>query len=153
MNTVVLAVRKGQDVRTMQWVLLTSLMLFLASTAKAQQPAFKPVASVNQLMKAFVIPSSDAVFGVAIEAPQDDEAWTVLQNNALILAESGNLLMIGSRAKDNDAWIKAAQALVDAGTVTFKAAEAKNVDALIEAGDQVYATCEGCHSRYLPASE
>ena len=139
--------------RTMQCVLLSCLILFLASMARAQQPAFKPVASINQLMKAIVVPSSDAVFGVAMEEPQDDEAWTVLQNNALMLAESGNLLMIGSRAKDNDAWMKAAQALVEAGTVAFKAAEEKDVDALLEAGDQVYNTCEGCHRRYNRPSE
>ena len=130
-------------------LLLASFLLFPANAAMAQQPAFKPVANLNQLMKAIIIPSSDAVFQIAMEAPQDDQAWAAVQNSALTLAESGNLLMIGNRAKDTDAWIKAAQALVDAGTVAFRAAEAKNVDALIEAGDQVYATCEGCHQQYL----
>ncbi len=128
---------------------LASFLLFPANAATAQQPAFKPVANLNQLMKAIIIPSSDAVFQVAMEAPKDDEAWTAVQNSALTLAESGNLLMIGNRAKDQGDWIKAAQALVDAGTVAFRAAEAKNVDALIEAGDQVYDTCEGFHERYL----
>ncbi len=135
--------------RTVFLLFLAALLFSLASTATAQQPTFKPVATVNQLMKAIVIPTSDAVFQVAIEGPQDDEAWAAVQNSALLLAESGNLLMIGDRAKDTGDWIKAAQALIEAGTVAFKAAEAKNVDALIEAGDQVYATCEGCHERYL----
>ena len=135
--------------RTILLLFLAALLLSLSNTASAQQPTLKAVATVNQLMKAIIIPSSDAVFQVAMEPPQDDEAWTAVQNSALTLAESGNLLMIGSRAKDQGDWIKAAQALVDAGTVAFKAAEDKNVDALIEAGDQVYATCEGCHERYL----
>ena len=139
--------------RTVLLLFLASLLLFLTSAARAQQPTFKPVASVNQLMKAIVIPTSDALFQVAMKAPENDEEWTAMQNNALTLAESGNLLMIGSRAKDQGDWIKAAQALVNAGTVAFKAAEAKNEDALIEAGDQVYATCEGCHSRYLEGAE
>ena len=139
--------------RTVLLLFLASLLLFLTSAAMAQQPTFKPVASVNQLMKAIVIPTSDALFQVAMKAPENDEEWTAMQNNALTLAESGNLLMIGSRAKDQGDWIKAAQALVDAGTIAFKAAAAKNEDALIEAGDQVYATCEGCHSRYLEGAQ
>ncbi len=135
--------------RTILLLFLATLLLSFSNAASAQQPTFKPVASVDQLMKAIIIPSSDAVFQVAIEAPQDDERWAAVQNSALMLAESGNLLMIGDRAKDTGAWIKAAQALIEAGTVAFKAAEAKNEDALIEAGDQVYATCEGCHQQYL----
>ncbi len=139
--------------RTILLLFLASLLFFPTSAARAQQPTFIPVASVNQLMKAIVIPTSDAIFQVAMKAPETDEEWTAMQNNALTLAESGNLLMIGSRAKDQGDWIKAAQALVNAGTVAFKAAEAKNEDALIEAGDQVYATCEGCHSRYLEGAQ
>ena len=139
--------------RTVLLLFLASLLLFLTSAAMAQQPTFKPVASVNQLMKAIVIPTSDALFQVAMKAPENDEEWTAMQNNALTLAESGNLLMIGSRAKDQGDWIKVAQALVNAGTLAFRAAEAKNEDALIEAGDQVYATCEGCHSRYLEGAQ
>ncbi len=135
--------------RTILLLFLAALLFSLSNTASAQQSTLKPVATVNQLMKVFIIPSSDALFQVAMEAPQDDEAWTAVQNSALMLAESGNLLMIGDRAKDAGEWIKAAQALIEAGTVAFKAAEAKNVDALIEAGDQVYATCEGCHQQYL----
>ena len=38
-------------------------------------------------MKAIVVPSSDVLFGVAGEAPQTDEAWTTVQNNAVVLME------------------------------------------------------------------
>ena len=129
----------------------------------APGPPFKPVADVQQLMEMMVDPAADLVWdavGTVITAeernhwsPQTDEEWTAVRNSALVLMESGNLLMIGSRAKDQGDWIKASQAMVDAATVAFRAAEAKNVDALIEAGDQIYATCEGCHSRYLEGAE
>ena len=38
-------------------------------------------------------------------------------------------------------------------SASTQAAEAKNVDALIEAGDQVYTTCGVCHSRYLDGAQ
>ncbi len=134
--------------RTVLLLFLAALLLSLASAATAQQPTFKPVASVDQLMKAIIIPSSDAAFQVAMETPEDDEAWTAVQNSALTLAESGNLLMIGNRAKDQGDWVKAAQALVDEATVALRAAEAKNEDALLEAGDRLLRTCSGCHRQY-----
>ncbi len=116
----------------------------------AQQPPLEPVGSVMQIMEAVVIPSSNFVWNVPAEAPTNDEEWAAVRNNALALAESGNLLMIGNRAKDQDAWMRAARALVDAGTAAFHAAEAKDVDAVTIAGDDIYTACEGCHMQYLP---
>ena len=116
----------------------------------AAPPAFKPVGSNLQLMQAIIIPSSDAVWAVGAEAPKNDEDWTKVRNNALALAESGNLLMIGDRAKDQGEWMKASQVLVDAGTAAFKAAEAKNADGVMMAGDAIYNACEGCHMKYQP---
>ena len=130
-------------------ILLVSLLLFLASAAPAQQPTLKPVATVKQLMKAIVIPSSDAVFQVAAKEPKNEEQWAAVQNSALALAEAGNLLMIGSRAKDRGEWMKQSQALVDLGTVAVKAAEAKDVDAVSKAGDEIYNVCESCHNKYM----
>ena len=114
------------------------------------QPTFKPVGNVLQIMEAVIIPSSNVIWNVPAEAPENDEEWATVRNNALSLAEAGNLLMIGERAKDQDAWIRACQALVDAGTAAFRAAEAKDVDAITMAGDTIYNACESCHMQYPP---
>jgi hypothetical protein len=44
--------------------------------------------------------------------------------------------------------MKLSQALVDVGVVALKAAEAKNPEALFEAGGQVYEVCQQCHRKY-----
>ena len=140
--------------RTFFLIFLASLLLFPAcSTTPPPPPPLKAVGSVKQLMNAIVMPSADVVWHVAAKAPEGDEGWTAVQNSALTLAESGNLLMVGSRAKDQDAWMKASQALMEAATVAFQAAQAKNVDAITAAGDQINETCEGCHTKYMPKSE
>jgi len=118
----------------------------------APQAAFKPVGTVMQIMEAVVIPSSNVIWNVPAEAPKDDEEWATVRNNALSLAEAGNLLMIEGRAKDQDAWMRASQALIDAGTTAFHAAEAKDVDAMAAAGDEIYNSCEGCHMQYPPTT-
>jgi cytochrome c556 len=111
---------------------------------------FRAIGSVEELMRALTIPSSDAVFKAQGETPQDAAAWSRLQTNALILAESGNLLMIGERARDTGTWRKDARALIDAAVGAVNAARARNAEQLEQAADAIYNACEGCHKDYLP---
>ena len=142
----------------MRSILCLSAFLIFFITACAPQPVFKPVASVKQLMEATIDPAADVLWesvgtvvtlkGVEEIAPKNDEEWATVRNSALTLAEAGNLLMIGDRARDKGDWIKMSQALVDVGVVALKAAEAKNPEALFEAGGQVYEVCRSCHIKY-----
>jgi hypothetical protein len=107
------------------------------------------VASVKQVMTAITIPASEVVFGVGSDAPKTDADWLKVQNNALTLAESGNLLLMPGRTVNEDGWKKEAVALIDASVLALKAAEAKDVDGVLGAGDKIYASCEGCHTGYM----
>ena len=127
------------------------MMLLLAGTAlAADAPAFQPVGTTLQVMRAMVIPSSDVIFAISANAPKTAKEWTAVQNSALILAESGNLLMMAGRSKDNGEWMKDSKALVDAGNAAFKAANAKDLNKLGDVSDDILATCETCHNEYKP---
>jgi hypothetical protein len=126
------------------------MVLLLAGAATAQAPTFQPVGTVRQLMLGIVAPASDAIFKVPNKAPKNDGEWTALQNSALILAETGNLLLLPGRSKDKGEWTKDAKALVDAGSAAFKAANARDASALTDIGDKIDETCETCHAKYLP---
>lgn len=129
------------------------MILLLASATMAEAPVYQPVGTTLQLMRAMVIPSSDVIFAVPGQAPKDDKEWASVQNSALMLAESGNLLMMAGRAKDNGEWIKDSKALVDAGAAAFKAANAKDVNKLTDLGDDIITACETCHKKYKPDSQ
>ncbi|HAK56805.1 MAG TPA: hypothetical protein DCP38_15200 [Acidobacteria bacterium] len=105
--------------------------------------------SVMQLMDAMTIPASNAVFNVGRQPPETDEEWSALALSAVVLAESGNLLLIRDRARDEAAWTEASQAMVEAGAAALGAVEARDVDALLDAGDVVFGSCEACHATYL----
>lgn len=134
--------------------LLGAAMLgLLATGAAAQQDSgVKAVGSVRDVMIGIIQPSSKAVFVAAADTPQKAEEWTAVENNALTLAESANLLMIGGRARDNAAWAKWSTALRDTSEGALKAARAKDAGALETTGDEVYQTCEGCHKIYVPGA-
>ena len=133
--------------RKTRWLLGLCLCISL-STAIAQQPGIKPVASIMQLHEAMISPASDAIFDVGREAPSNDRTWKAVRNNAVILAESSNMLMVDGRAKDKGDWMKFSAALADAAAAALKAAEARNLDALLEAGDRIVPVCEACHEPY-----
>jgi hypothetical protein len=144
----------------MRWVVAAMAALFMAGITalpvrgepQSGATGVKPVASVGEIMKIMTIPLSNAVFEAGGEAPKDDKAWDAVRNQALALAEAGNLLMLGSRAKDPAAWMKFSRAQVDAAEAAAKAAAAKNADQLSTAADALYETCASCHKVYLMGS-
>ena len=122
--------------------------ILAATSFVSAQLGVKVVATTREIHDAMITPSSDALFDGGGEGQKDDAQWLALQNNAIILAESGNLMMMGSRVKDKRGWIRYCQALVDAGSAALKAAKEKDRAALMKAGDQIVLICESCHEPY-----
>ena len=124
----------------------------------AAPPPLRPIADVKQLMASIVEPAADVYWdavgtiedakGIVQIAPDTDEEWAAVRNSAYVLAESGNLLMMTGRAKDNDEWMKLSQALVDVGQRAIQAAESKNTKAVFDVGADVYEACVECHAKY-----
>jgi hypothetical protein len=105
---------------------------------------------MSQLMIDVIYPTSDAVFYVATRTPTTGPEWTEFQSKALMLAESANLLMMPGRARDQDQWMKDAKLMLDAGMAAYKAARAKDVEALSALNEQLYVSCTTCHMHYRP---
>ena len=73
-----------------------------------------------------------------------------MRRSAVTLAESGNLLMMRGRARDQGDWMKDAKLLVDVGNAAYKAAQAKDVKALAALAEPLDASCTTCHKQYRP---
>ena len=126
-------------------------LFLLAGAALAQAPSFQPVGTMSQLMVNIIYPTSDAIFYVERNVPKNDAEWEALQNQALMLAESGNLLMMPSRARDQENWMKDSKLLVDVGQAAFKAAKAKDLQGILALNQQLNDACVTCHVQYRPA--
>jgi len=124
-------------------------VLLLAGVAMAQAPTYQEIANTGQLMQGLIQPAMNSINEVAKDqGPQDNRAWRTAMLNGIMLQESSQLLMMGTRAKDQDGWVKACKALGDAGAAVQKAAQSKDVAALQTAAGGIGATCQGCHSVY-----
>src|SRR5260221_14347709 len=108
-------------------------LILLAGAAMAESPAagpgakpvFQRVGTMSQLMINIIYPTSDAVFYVDRNEPKNEVDWNNLSNQALMLAEAGNLLMLPGRARDQENWVKFSGMMIEAGTLAFKASRAK----------------------------
>lgn len=169
----------------------TGLSLFVVLMAcgmstVAQEPSAtesqQVYSNLNQLMRGVFYPAANVVFfaqaddpGNVKPVPGQDPAmatdplsgtyggWQAIENAALALAESANLLLIPGRTCSNGvpaptkdpAWSKFVRDVRDAGMDAFKAAQTKNQDKMIETAEKLSASCAGCHlkwrNRRMPA--
>jgi hypothetical protein len=113
-------------------------------------PVAQAVGTMSELMVQMIYPTSDAVFYISTRTPKTDQEWLELQAKTLTLAESANLLMMPSRARGRDQWLKDSKLMLDAGWAAFKAAKAKDVAALEALSDQLYESCTTCHQHFRP---
>lgn len=130
--------------------------------AQAETPAapLAPVVDVKRLMSGMVDPSADVVWqSVAItldrdgehhKRPSNDEEWLAVQNHAMIVAESANLLMIAPRARDAGEWMTTARQLREAAAKAYQAALNRDAEAILRVGGEIYDACVACHKKYLP---
>jgi cytochrome c553 len=137
----------GGTVKTRMLVLIL-LVPVASASAQRSTSGVRPVATVKQLHEIMITPASDAVFRASGETPTSERSWVEARNQAVVLAEAGNLLMLGSRVRDNAGWMRMSRALVDAAATAATAAEKKDADALAGAGDIITAACEACHQPY-----
>ena len=94
--------------------------------------ALQSTATMKQLMVDMIHPASNEILlFVSRGNPQDEKEWDRVRRSAITLAESGNLLMMPGRARDQGDWVKDAKALA----------------ALTESLD---ASCTTCHKQYRP---
>jgi hypothetical protein len=133
---------------------LTFSLLLIAAVSvplmaqRAPATGVRTLTNVLQLHELLISPASDAVFNASTDPPIDDKGWTAVRNQALLLAESGNLLMIGTRIRDNGNWMKMSRAMVDAAALAATAAEKKDAKALEAAADPITLSCMECHRPY-----
>jgi hypothetical protein len=144
-----------------------------APATAAPQP--RAYANLAQLMQAIPFPASNIIFDTqttdpgAVKEPGDTAGagataqfsgvyggWLAVENAARALQETSNLIMIPGRTCGNGRPVPTDQAdyqkwaanLADAGAAALKAAESKNLDAMVEVSGTVSDACAMCHEKY-----
>lgn len=146
------------------------------TAAPAAAAAFspQPYANLAQVMRGIPFPASNTIFDAQSEDPAAKKeaaeagagatatyanvygGWQAVENSALAIAETANLIMIPGRMcengkpvpLENDDFKKFAANLAAAGQEAYKAAQAKNLDAMVDVAGTVSEACAMCHEVY-----
>ena len=86
--------------------------------------------------------------------------WEAVENSALTLADSADLLMTPGRKCSNGRdvplanadWVQMVNGLRDASMFAYKAALTKNQDKMLEASEVLSSSCANCHNKYRPGA-
>ena len=83
------------------------------------------------------------------QKPADDATWTFMRGQALLVAESGNLLMIRPPKSDGQTvWMQRASDMRDAATTLAKHAANRDYERSKAALGDVTNTCNRCHQTF-----
>jgi hypothetical protein len=108
------------------------------------------VGTMSDLMVKILYPASDALFYIETRTPKTESEWTVLEGQALMLAESANLLLMPARVRGRAQWIADSKLLLNVGADALKAVKAKDVPAIVALNDRLYTSCTSCHTHFRP---
>ena len=124
------------------------LFFMLTGVAVAQAPSFQPVGSMSELMIRIIYPTSDALFYIERDPPKTDAQWNAIRTQALMLAESGNLMLLPNRQRDQGDWIKETKVMIDLAATAYRAALAKDMNGILAVNDKLADSCIVCHQQY-----
>lgn len=126
--------------------LAASLFAVISVGVTAADSEPRATTTMLEMMNRIILPASNAVFYAASELPDTDEGWRELENHALVLAESANLLLIEGYRQESEQWLTDTLLMRDASVRAFEAAQARDEDALIDLNNDLYESCESCHN-------
>ena len=159
---------------TLSLVLAACGLSLIAQTSPTNASA-QVYANMNQLMRGVLYPAANVVFSAQADDPAEVKVipghdpgmstdpltstfggWQAVENAALALAESANLLLIPERRCFNGvpvptkdpAWAMFVQEVRDASMKSYRAAQAKDQDKMIELSETLSAACAGCHRKW-----
>ena len=92
-------------------------------------PKLEPVAETKLLMEGLLQANFRGLEKNLHQAPTDQETWTFVRGQALLIAETGNLLMLRPpKAEGQEAWLASAVELRGKATGLAKFAAARDAD-------------------------
>ena len=131
--------------------MLTGLALAAAATGCGQSSA------VRTLMQDRVAPASDAVFNAVIytngalaASPQTPEAWQQLRTQTTQLIDAATEIRRLAPSADAEVWLVQSDALATSAREAEAAIDSRSLQAVLDAGSRIYATCQTCHAKYVP---
>jgi hypothetical protein len=125
-----------------------------APNAPVGGPKLEAVAETKLLMDALLHPNYKGLDRLLRQRPEDAASWSYARGQALLIAESGNLLMLRPpRTQGQAAWFERAAELRSKATALAKTIAAKDFDGSRVGHVDLANACNRCHQTFRVAVE
>src|SRR6516162_10265085 len=134
-------------------------LLTLAPSASTQppgkvQPKLEPVAETHLLMEGLAHANFRGLEKLLTQKPADVQTWTFARGQALLIAETGNLLMLRPPKSQGQAtWFERASDLRSSAQQLAKTIASQDYDKSKAGLVSLAATCNRCHQAFRVAAE
>jgi mono/diheme cytochrome c family protein len=144
------------------------------AAASTGSSSFAVAGNLAQVMRGVTFPNANILFNVQVKDPAKDKpampmpfdyvqwgatvyyGWQAVDQAALALVETAPLFLLPGRRCENGRpvpvdradWKQYTAALMDVGRAAYKAAQTRNVDAVVKVADQLNESCANCHKVY-----
>lgn len=124
--------------------------------AAAHETSITLPVSINAVMVALVDHASEPLWVDAYRGPKTPDEWRETEYDAYQMAISGKLIQLAGTGPSDADWVSQpewktyADDMSAAGMHALRAAQAKDLTGLGEAGDSLVAACEACHKKFKP---
>jgi hypothetical protein len=113
------------------------------------RPKLEPIAETKLLMEGLLQANMRGLERILRQQPSDDSAWIFARGQSLIIAETGNLLLLRPpRTSGQDAWIDLAAELRSKATNLARSAAAKDLERSRTGLAELAVSCNRCHQAF-----
>ncbi len=117
--------------------------------ATRPSPKLEPVAETKLLMEGLLQANVRGLEKNLRQPPADQETWTFVRGQALLIAETGNLLMLRPpKSGGQEAWMDLAAELRTKATALARTAASRDADGGRRALVDLSGTCNRCHQTF-----
>lgn len=125
---------------------------WLVARTSADEPAeikHSPVeADMHEFMEYVCEPPYKRLKAAMANPTPDNAVWKSVKSDALILAESGNLLIGRPPEKEAAEWLKLAASVRDSGGALYRAAKKKDPAEAHKQWELMLHNCNSCHKQF-----
>jgi hypothetical protein len=120
-----------------------------APKAAAFTPKFEVLAETKLLMEGLAISNYRSMQRLLKEKPKDNDTWTFARGQALLVAETGNLLLLRPpRNNGRDTWMKLAMDMRSKAGAVARLAGQRDHEKVQEALSALTTSCNRCHQTF-----
>jgi hypothetical protein len=112
-------------------------------------PRFEAVAETKLLMEGLAMPNYEGLEKQLADKPADNDSWGFVRGQALLIAETGNLLLLRPpRNQGRDTWMQRAMDLRQAAATVARHASNRDLEGSRTALTGLTDTCNKCHQTF-----